>query len=145
MVAPAGLNGGSVPEPTESEPPDDPDPAGAAGEESALGEADPWPEEAAPAAGTGPARRTSPLAVAAVILGLIALAGVAVGILVLTTHGFRAKSVVQYRAGRRIQSAAGRLPQFFPERRGCDAPFLFHAPRRRSVRHVLARGIVLAR
>ena len=95
MVAPAGLNGGSVPEPTESEPPDDPDPAGAADQESALGEADPWPEEALP--GTGPARRTSPLAVAAVILGLIALAGVAVGILVLTTHGFRAKSVVQYR------------------------------------------------
>jgi hypothetical protein len=96
MVAPAGLNGGSVPEPTESEPFDDPDPAGIAGEESAPGEADPEPEEEVPAAGTGPARRTSPLAVAAVILGLIALAGVAVGILVLTTHGFRAKSVVQY-------------------------------------------------
>jgi hypothetical protein len=95
MAAPAGLTGGSVPEPTEPEPPD-PDPAGEAGE---LGPADPGPgpDEAAPVAGTGPTRRTSPLAVAAVILGLIALAGVAVGVLAVVTHGFRAKTVVQYR------------------------------------------------
>ena len=113
MAAPAGLTGGSLPEPTEPEPPDpdpageagaeppDPDPAGEAGAESALVVADPGPEpgpdEAAPVAGTGPTRRTSPLAVAAVILGLIALAGVAVGVLAVATHGFRAKSVVQYR------------------------------------------------
>jgi hypothetical protein len=104
MAAPAGLTGGSLPEPTEPEttepePPDpaDPDPPGEAGAETALAVADPAPEEAAPAAGTGPARRTSPLAVAAVILGLIALAGVAVGVLAVATHGFRAKSVVQYR------------------------------------------------
>ena len=113
MAAPAGLTGGSLPEPTEPEPPDpdpageagaeppDPDPAGEAGAESALVVADPGPEpgpdEAAPVAGTGPTRRTSPLAVAAVILGLIALAGVAVGVLAVVTHGFRAKSVVQYR------------------------------------------------
>jgi hypothetical protein len=101
---PEPLTGESVPEPTEPELPD-PDPAGEAGTESALGVADaepdpgpdPGPDEAASAAGTGPARRTSPLAVAAVILGLIALAGVAVGILAVVTHGFRAKSVVQYR------------------------------------------------
>jgi Septum formation len=97
MTAPAGLTGGSLPEPTEPEPPPpDPDPAGEAREDSALSVAGPEPEEAAPAAVTGPARRTSPLAVAAVILGLIALAGVAVGILAVATHGFRAKSVVQY-------------------------------------------------
>jgi putative regulator of septum formation len=69
---------------------------------------DPAPDEAAsaaeaapgstePVAGPGPTRRTSLLAVAAVILGLIALAGVAVAILAVATHGFRAKSVVQYR------------------------------------------------
>lgn len=111
MAAPAGLTGGSLPQPTESDPPDpdpageagpeppdpDPDPAGEAGAESALAVADPAPDEAAPVAGTGPTRRTSPLAVAALILGLIALAGVAVGVLAVVTHGFRAKSVVQYR------------------------------------------------
>jgi hypothetical protein len=132
MAAPAGLMGGSVSEPTEPEP-SDPDPAGAAEEESAPGAtdpgseesapsaavpgpeesapsaavpepeesapgvADPGPQQAAPVAGTGPARRTSPLVVAAVVLGLIALAGVAVGVLAVATHGFRAKSVVQYR------------------------------------------------
>lgn len=119
MAAPAGLTGGSLPEPTEPGPPD-PDPAGAAGEgppgvadpgpeetapsaavpgpdKSAPGVADPGPEEAAPVAGPAPARRTSPLVVAAVVLGLIALAGVAVGVLAVATHGFRAKSVVQYR------------------------------------------------
>ena len=130
MAAPAGLTGGSLPQPTESKPPDpdpdpageagaeppdpdpdlaaeagaeppdpdpDPDPAAEAGAESALVVADPGPDEAVPVAGTGPARRTSPLAVAALILGLIALAGVAVGVLAVVTHGFRAKSVVQYR------------------------------------------------
>jgi hypothetical protein len=107
MAAPAGLTGGSVPEPTELDPPD-PHPAGAAGPEGALRVADPGPDEAVPVAhsapeqmepvaGPGPARRTSPLAVAAVILGLIALAGVAVGVLALATHGFRPKTVVQYR------------------------------------------------
>ncbi|MGH3254696.1 MAG: septum formation family protein [Streptosporangiaceae bacterium] len=100
MAAPAGLTGGSVPEPTEPEPtepePPDPEPAGEAGDEIALGVADPGADEAVPAAAAGPARRTSPLAVAAVICGLIALAGVAVGILAVVTHGFRAKSVVQY-------------------------------------------------
>ena len=99
MAAPAGLTGGSVPEPTEPQPPD-PGPAGEAGDtgdENAPGVADPGPAEAAPIAGTGPDRRTSPLAVAAVVCGLIALAGVAVGALAVATHGFRPKSVVQYR------------------------------------------------
>jgi hypothetical protein len=96
MAAPAGLTGGSLPEPTEPEPPD-PDPAGAAEDDGALGVADPAPDETAPVPDTAPTRRTSPLAVAAVILGLIVLAGVAVGILAVATHGFRAKSVVRYR------------------------------------------------
>ena len=96
MTAPAGLTGGSVPEPTEPEPPA-PDPPRAAGTQSALGVADPGPEQAAPVAGTGPARRTRPFAVAAVVFGLIVLAGVAVGGLAVATHGFRAKSVIQYR------------------------------------------------
>jgi len=47
--------------------------------------------------GAEPARRTSPLAVAAVIVGLIVLAGVAVGVLAVATHGFRPKTVIQYR------------------------------------------------
>jgi hypothetical protein len=106
MAAPAGLTNGSVPEPTEPEPPD-PGPAGEAGDENAPAAADPEPAEPAPAdpepaepapaAGTAPARRTSPLAVAAVVFGIIALAGVAVGILAVATHGFRAKTVIQYR------------------------------------------------
>jgi hypothetical protein len=53
------------------------------------------PESAAPKPGR--ARGTSPLAVAAVIVGLIALAGVAVGVLAVATHGFRPKTVIQYR------------------------------------------------
>jgi Septum formation len=101
MATPAGLTGESLPEPIEPEPPDpaDPDPAGEAGAETALAVVEPAPEEAAPVAGTGPGptRRTSPLAVAAVIFGLVALAGVAVGILAVATHGFRTKSVVRYR------------------------------------------------
>ena len=77
--------------------PDEAAPAAGTGPDEAAPAAGPAPDEAAPAAGTGPARRTSPLAVAAVILGLIVLAGVAVGILAVATHGFRAKSVVRYR------------------------------------------------
>jgi hypothetical protein len=96
MAAPAELTGGSLPESTEPEPPD-PDPAGAAEDDSAPGVADPAPDETAPVPDTAPARRTSPLAVAAVILGLIVLAGVAAGILAVATHGFRAKTVVRYR------------------------------------------------
>ncbi len=116
MAAPAELTEGSVPEPTEPEPPE-PDPApeaaeaagtGDPGDESVLAVADPEPSpEPAPepdlepdleqpASGTGPARGTSRLAVAAVIFALIVLAGVAVGALAVATHGFRPKSVIQY-------------------------------------------------
>ena len=91
MAAPAGVTGGSVPEPAEAEPPD-PDPVAEAGDHSALGVANAGPGQT-PA---GPGRRTSPLAVAAAVFGLIALAGVAVGVLAVATHGFRAKSVVRY-------------------------------------------------
>ena len=42
-------------------------------------------------------RNVSPLAVAGIILGVIALVGVAVGVLSVVTHGFRPKTVVTYR------------------------------------------------
>ena len=42
-------------------------------------------------------RRVSPLAVAGYVLGIIALVGVAVGVLDVVTHGFRPKTVVTYR------------------------------------------------
>jgi Septum formation len=42
-------------------------------------------------------RDVSPLAVAGIILGVIALVGVAVGVLAVLTHGFRPKTVVTYR------------------------------------------------
>ncbi len=49
------------------------------------------------ASGTGRASGGNRLAVAAVVVGIIALAGVAAGALAVATHGFRPKSVVQYR------------------------------------------------
>ena len=42
-------------------------------------------------------RDVRPLAVAGIILGIIALVGVAVGVLSVVTHGFRPKTVVTYR------------------------------------------------
>ena len=42
-------------------------------------------------------RNVSPLAVTGIILGVIALVGVAVGMLAVLTHGFRPKTVVTYR------------------------------------------------
>src|SRR6266566_644578 len=42
-------------------------------------------------------RDVRPLAVAGIILGVIALVGVAVGVLAVITHGFRPKTVVTYR------------------------------------------------
>jgi hypothetical protein len=106
MTAPTGLTKGLVPEPADQELADA-DPPGEPGEtrdENALAvatAADHEPaeaaEEEAPASTIRPDRRMSPLAVAAVVLGVIALAGVAVGILAVATHGFQAKSVVQYR------------------------------------------------
>jgi hypothetical protein len=102
MAAPAELTSGPIPEPTEPKPPD-PDPTGEAGdtgdagEENPLGVAGPELAEAGTVTGSGPARGMSPLAVAAVVFGIIALAGVAVGGLAVATHGFRAKSVIRYR------------------------------------------------
>jgi hypothetical protein len=42
-------------------------------------------------------RDVSPLAVAAIILGVMALVGAAVGVLAVITHGFRPKTVITYR------------------------------------------------
>ena len=42
-------------------------------------------------------RDVSPLAVAGIILGVIALVGLAVGVLAVITHGFRPKTVITYR------------------------------------------------
>jgi hypothetical protein len=69
------------------------DPAGAgpveAGEAGEAGEAD-WDAEES-------RRDIRPLAVAGIILGVIALVGVAAGVLAVLTHGFRPKTVITYR------------------------------------------------
>jgi hypothetical protein len=118
MAAPTGLTNGPVSEPTKQEPAD-PDPSGEPGgaEGGRAPAADPGIAEQAPAVAvavpvlahpetieveapapsTEQSRGMSLLAVAAAVFGVIALAGVAVGILAVATHGFRAKSVVQYR------------------------------------------------
>jgi hypothetical protein len=62
-------------------------------------------------------RNVSRLAVAGIIFGVIALVGVAVGVLAMVTHGFRPKTVVTYRpaavfglrAGECINSVANAL------------------------------------
>ena len=113
MAAPAGVTEGPVPEPTEREPtePEPPEPApaavtaepgeaaeaGGAGDEVAPAIAEPGLAPAEPVAGAARARDMSPRVVAAVVFGLIALAGVAVGALAVATHGFRPKTVIQYR------------------------------------------------
>jgi hypothetical protein len=110
MAAPAELTGGSVPEPAEPEPPDPAGDSGTTGNANAVAVADPEPAPPAPEPLTAgpliarpltaepePARRMSVLVVVAVIFGLVALAGVAVGGLFVATHGFRPKTVVQYR------------------------------------------------
>ena len=104
MTAPAGVTEGSVPEPTEREPtePEPPEPAPAAvtaepGEAAEDGDAGDELALAEPVAGAARARDMSPRVVAAVVFGLIALAGVAVGALAVATHGFRPKTVIQYR------------------------------------------------
>jgi hypothetical protein len=69
-----------------------------------LAEAGPADAEPADAELAGPdwdategSRDVSPLAVAGIILGIIALVGVAVGVLAVITHGFRPKTVITYR------------------------------------------------
>ncbi len=69
----------------------DPDPAAgmladAAPAEAELAEADPAEE--------WPTRDMSPLAIAAIVFGVIALVGIAVGVLAVVTHGFHKKTVV---------------------------------------------------
>src|SRR5438552_11973055 len=83
------------------------EPAEAAPEEKALAEpaeaelAEAGPVEAGPVEADWDAeesrRDISPLAVAGIILGVIALVGAAVGVLAVVTHGFRPKTVVTYR------------------------------------------------
>ncbi len=70
--APAEADAGAAPVPAAAEPTEDWD----AGESS---------------------RDVRPLAVAGIILGVIALVGVAAGVLAVVTHGFRPKTVVTYR------------------------------------------------
>ena len=96
-------------------------PAGVIPAEVVPSQAEPAGEEREPAgpadatsagagtAGTEPAEETGdgdaeevrrdvrPLAVVGIILGIIALVGVAAGVLVVVTHGFRPKTVVTYR------------------------------------------------
>jgi hypothetical protein len=74
--------------------------AGPAETESVEAEAEPVEAvEAAEAEWDGEEGRrdVSPLAVVGIILGVIALVGVAAGVLVVVTHGFRPKTVVTYR------------------------------------------------
>ena len=93
----------------------EPDPAEAGLAEAELAEAEPElgepveaePVEAEPVEAGEPTgadwdaeegrRHVRPLAVAGIILGIIALVGVAVGVLSVVTHGFRPKTVVTYR------------------------------------------------
>jgi len=63
--------------------------------------------EGAEAGYAGGRRRTSRLAVAAVVFGVLALAGVAVIGLAIVTHGFRPKTVVTYRPAAVFRLQAG--------------------------------------
>ena len=107
MAAPAGVSSGSAPEPAAPEP--------AAAEPVALEPAEPEPDEAAADQGTDdvldpeqepdeaqpdePARagRGAGRLVAAVVIIVVIAAAVAAGVLVVTTHGFRPKTIVTYR------------------------------------------------
>jgi hypothetical protein len=102
----------SDPEPAPSSPASGPEPAPsspASGPEPAPSSPASGPElaPAPPASDPGPARGMSPLAVAAVVFGLIVLAGVAVGALAIATHGFRAKNVIRYRLAAVFSLRAG--------------------------------------
>jgi Septum formation len=89
LVDPAGAElvdaaGAELVDPAGAEPVD-----AAAAEPVEVGEAD-WDAEES-------RRDISPLAVAGIILGVIALVGVAVAVLAVLTHGFRPKTVITYR------------------------------------------------
>jgi hypothetical protein len=109
MAAPAGLSGpasepaageppgAEVAVPQQAEVPPAEEPAAAAGE-TAAGVTEPEPDlEVAPAGYTGERRRTSPLAVMAVIFSILVLAVAALVVLAIVTHGFKPKTVVTYR------------------------------------------------
>jgi len=112
MAAVAGLNGGSAAEP--AGPGTAPQDAADTGELEAaerpaaaehLEAAEQLEAAERPAAGAGPAAGSesrprgnlSPLAVAGLVVGIIALVGAAIGVLALLTHGFRPKTIVAYR------------------------------------------------
>jgi Septum formation len=105
MAAPTGLTSGSAQDPplgqtADPEQPDDglprpAEPADDAGDDGAR--AGPELAEAEPAPENGPAGRPSRLRGTAVVVGILALAGVAAGGLAVATHGFRPKVIVTYR------------------------------------------------
>ena len=98
-AAPAGLIPAEVVPPQAGPAGEERVPAGPADATSAGAET----AETEPAEETGDwdaeevRRDVSPLAVVGIILGVIALVGVAAGVLVVVTHGFRPKTVVTYR------------------------------------------------
>jgi hypothetical protein len=103
MVAPTGVAGGADPEPAETGTAGEE--AGTAGEEAAetgaagteLPEAGRAGEEGAEPAEARPGRDISPLAIVGLIFALIALVGIAAGVLAVATHGFHRKTVTTYR------------------------------------------------
>ena len=62
---------------------------------------------AAPEPAAGERRRSGPLAVVAVIFGILALAGAAAAGLAIATHGFKPKTVVTYRPAAVFRLRAG--------------------------------------
>src|SRR5579875_1915271 len=102
MTAVTGLNDGSAAEP--AGPGAAPQDAAGPGGPQAAGQAR---TAAEPQAGNDPGypdhgeawRRSdlSPLAIAGIIAGVIALVGAAIGVLAVLTHGFRPKTIVAYR------------------------------------------------
>lgn len=85
------------------------EPTGHADEESTPVAQDPEPEPAdvEPAQHTDKVRRVRPLAVAALVLGIITLVGAAVGVLAFVTHNFRPKTIVTYRTAAVFNLRAG--------------------------------------
>jgi Septum formation len=75
------------------------EPAGGPGGEHEAGGPDSGPEPASvePYGRTGRRRGVRPLAVAATVVGILALVGAAVAVLAVLTHGFKPKTVVTYR------------------------------------------------
>ncbi|MGH3234893.1 MAG: septum formation family protein [Streptosporangiaceae bacterium] len=93
--------------PSPAEPPEGELAAAPEAERAEAGPSEAQPAEAEPAEAGGPgwdaeeaeekSRDVSPLAVAGIILGILALVGAAVGVLAVITHGFRPKTVITYR------------------------------------------------